>query len=40
MADVDWRKMRLLGHILRNDELKNIVVTGFVDGKRGRGRHK
>ena len=26
--------MSFLGHILRKFELENIVVTGFVDGKR------
>ena len=25
-----------LGHVLREDELEKLVVTGFVDGKRAR----
>ena len=28
----------LLGHVIRKDDLEGLVVTGFVDGKRVRGR--
>ena len=40
MVDVVQRKKRLLGHILRREELENLVLTGFDYSKRGRERHR
>ena len=34
------RQFSFLGHVLRKDELEKLVVTGFVDGKRARGRQE
>ena len=34
------RQLNFLVHILRKGELEKLVVTGFVDGKRDRGRHR
>ena len=34
------RQLSFIGHVLRKDELENLVVTGFVDGKRTRGRQR
>ena len=34
------RQLTFLEHILRKGELENLVVTGFVDGKRDRGRKR
>ena len=34
------RQMSLLGHVLRKEEMEHLVVTGFVDGKRTRGRQR
>ena len=36
----DHRQLTFLGHILRKEELENLVVTGFVGGKRDRGRQR
>ena len=40
LMDIVHRKLTFLGHILRKGELENLVVTGFVDGKRGDGSEK
>jgi uncharacterized membrane-anchored protein YhcB (DUF1043 family) len=32
------RQLSFLGHVMRKEDLENLVVTGFVDGKRARGR--
>ena len=34
------RQFSFLGHVLRKDEREKLVVTGFVDGKRARGRQR
>ena len=38
--DILRRQLSFLGHVLRKDELQQLSVTGFVDGKRARGRHR
>ena len=34
------RQMELFGQIIRKEELENLVVTGFIEGKRARGRQR
>ena len=34
------RQMSFLRYILRNEEMEHLVVTGFVGGKRARGRQR
>ena len=29
-----------LSHILRKDDMENLCITGFIDGKRSRGRQR
>jgi len=38
--DIIRRQMQFLGHIVRKDELEKIVLTGYVEGKRDRGRQR
>ena len=38
LVDIIHRQLTFLGHILRKGELENLVVTGFVNGKRDRQR--
>ena len=38
--DIVRRQLSFLGHVLRKDELEKLVVTGFVDSKRARGRQR
>ena len=38
LIDIVHRQLTFLGHILRKGELENLAITGFVDGKRDRGR--
>ena len=40
LGDIVRRQLSFLGHVLRKDELEKFVVTGFVDGKRVRGRQR
>ena len=40
LIDIVHRQLTFLGHILRKGELENLVVTGFVDGKRDRRRQQ
>ncbi len=40
MKDIVRRQMSFLGHTLRKDELENLVVTGYIEGKRARGRQR
>ena len=40
VQDIVRRQLSFLGHILRKDELEKLVVTGFVEGKRARGRQR
>ena len=28
------------GHVMRKEEIKNLVITGYVEGKRARGRQR
>ena len=37
---INARKLKFIGHILRSDNLDNVLLTGMVFGSRGRGRPK
>ena len=39
-VDTVRRQMSFLGHALRKEEMEHLVVTGFVGGKRARGRQR
>ena len=32
--------MEFFGHVIRKEELENLVVTGFIEGIRARGRYR
>ena len=34
MKDIVKRQMEFFGHVIRKDELENLVVTGYIEGKR------
>ena len=36
--DIVSRQMKLFSHVVRKDELDNLVVTGVVEGHTSRGR--
>ena len=38
MIEIVHRQLSFLGHVIRKDDLEGLVVTGFIDGKRARGR--
>ena len=40
LVDIVRRQMSFMGHVLRKEEMEHLVVTGFIDGKRARGRQR
>ena len=40
LVDIVRRQMSFLGHVLIIEKMDYLVVTGFVDGKRARGRQR
>ena len=38
MKNIVKRQTEFFGHVIRKEELENFVVTGFIEGKRARGR--
>ena len=40
MKDIVKRQMELFGHVIRKEEWETLVVTGFIEGKRARGRQR
>ena len=40
MKDIVKRQMELFGRVIRMEELENLVVTGFIEGKRARCRQR
>ena len=34
LNDILSKQMKLFGHVVRTEEMENMVVTGFVEGKR------
>ena len=40
MKDIVKRQMEFFGHVIRKKELENLVVTGYIEGKRARGRQR
>ena len=40
LVDIVCRQMSFLGHVFLIKKMEHLVVTGFVDGKRARGRQR
>ena len=40
MKDIVKRQMEFFGHVIRKEELENLVVTGLIEGKRAKGRQR
>ena len=40
MKDIVNRQMKFFRYVIKKDELENVVVTGFIEGKRARGRQR
>ena len=40
MKDIVKRQMEFFGHVIGKKVLENLVVTGFIEGKRARGRQR
>ena len=40
MKDITVRQLNFLGHIIRKDGLKNLAMTGRIEGKRSRDRRR
>ena len=40
MQDMIRRQMTCLGHVIRKDELEKVMLTGYVEGTRDRGKQR
>ena len=40
MKGIVKKQIQLFGHVIMKEELENLVVTGFIEGKRARGRQR
>ena len=40
MRDMIRRQMTFLGHVIRKDEQEKVVLTGYVEGTRDRGKQR
>ena len=40
IKDIVRRQISFLGHVIRKDELENFVLTGYIDGRRDRGKQR
>ena len=40
MMVIRKRQMKFLGHVMRRGELESVVLTGYVEGRRARGRQR
>ena len=40
MMTIRQRQLRFLGHVMRKNELENVVLTGKIEGTRNRGRKR
>ena len=40
IKNIRKRQLEFLSHILRKDGMENLCITGFVEGKRSRGRQR
>ena len=40
MHDMIRRQITFLGHVIRKDELEKVVLTGYVEGTRDRGKQR
>ena len=40
VKNIRKRQLEFLGHILKKDGIENLCITGFVDGKRKRGKQR
>ena len=40
MHDMIRKQMTFLGHVIRKDELGKVVLTGYVEGTRDRGKQR
>ena len=41
LSEMENRKvMKVFGNVMRKEEMENMVATGYVEGKRARGRQR
>ena len=40
MKDIVKRQIDFFGHVIKKEELENLVITGFIEGKRASGRQR
>ena len=37
---VESRQLKFFGHVIRKEELEEIILSGHINGKRSKGRHR
>ena len=40
LSEMVNRQVKFLGHVMRKEEMEHLVTTGYVEGKRDRGRQR
>ena len=40
LSEMVNRQVKFFGHVMRKEEIENLVTTGYVEGKRARGRQR
>lgn len=40
IKEIRKRQLQFVGHVMRREELEEVVLTGMIDGKRDRGRQR
>ena len=40
LSEMVNRQVKFFGHVMRKEEMENLVTTGYVEGKRARGRQR
>ena len=40
LAELRKRQMNFLGHVLRNEKVEHLCLTGMIEGRRARGRQR
>ena len=40
LNDIVSKRIKIFGHVVRKEEMVNLVETGFVEGKRAQGRQR
>ena len=40
LSEIVNKQVKFFGHVMRKEEMENLVTTGYLEGKRARGRQR